>query len=333
MYSSNVWRRLRGRSVALLLAALLLALGCAHTAKNTRPPAPGAEELAELWVDPGDPSSRDVFNGPGGAVLMPAPMAQFRAVRKDTKGYSWGWDVVDEHGVEWSVKYGPEAQSEVVASRVLWAMGYHQPPSYHVEHWVMTGGDSPGRGPPARFRRHSPDMRRSGRWSFYRNPFVNTAPYRGLLVLMRVLNNWDLLDRNNAVYELDRPREGARRWYVVLDLGASLGKTMLVPSSGTRNDIEDFEEQGFIKGVDREGHVHFDDLGRRHLGLFRNLTVADVHWMCERLDRLTAEQWRETFRAAHYEPALADRFIRRIQDKVRAGLALGPDRHNAATVR
>ena len=125
----------------------------------------------------------------------------------------------------------------------------------------------------------------SGRW--HENPFVGTQPYRGLLVMMRILNNWDLLDRNTAIYDLDAPLEGARRWYVVIDLGASLGRTKIVPVSGTRNDVEDFEQQGFIKGVDDKGCVEFDDLGRFHRELFGDLTPADVHWTCERLDRLT----------------------------------------------
>ena len=37
---------------------------------------------------------------------------------------------------EWSLKLGPEAQSEVVASRLLWAIGFHQPPTY----WLMCDG-------------------------------------------------------------------------------------------------------------------------------------------------------------------------------------------------
>ena len=49
--------------------------------------------------------------------------------------------------------------------------------------------------------------------------------------MMRILNNWDLLDRNTAIYDLDTPVEGARRWYVVIDLGASLGRTKILPVS------------------------------------------------------------------------------------------------------
>ena len=42
------------------------------------------------------------------------------------------FDVRDAHGVEWSVKLGPEAQSAVVTSRILWALGFHPPPTYYL---------------------------------------------------------------------------------------------------------------------------------------------------------------------------------------------------------
>ncbi len=155
---------------------------------------------------------------------------------------------------------------------------------------------------------------------------MGTQPYRGLLVMMRILNNWDLLDRNTAIYDLDTPAEGARRWYVVIDLGASLGRTKIVPVSGTRSDIEDFEQQGFIKGVNDKGFVEFDDLGRFHRELFGELTPADVRWTCERLDRLDAKQWQDAFRAAGYKDDEAARFIRKIREKVAAGLALAATR-------
>jgi hypothetical protein len=322
------WQSISGgaaRAAVACAVAVIGAEGCAkmpRKVRSTATAAPTAAEIAQLWVEPEDITTRDLFHGAGGPALKPAPGSTFRFVSKDTKGYSWGWDVKDAQGMTWSAKYGPEAHSEVVASRIVWALGFHQPPTYFVDRWGMAGGPEPGRKPPSRFRPDLTDRRRVGEWSMAENPFVGTQPYRGLLVLMRILNNWDLLDRNMAIYDLDTAIEGARRWYVVIDLGASLGRTKIVPVSGTRNDIEDFEQQGFIKGVDGNGHVEFDDLGRFHRELFGDLTPPDVRWTCERLNRLTDQQWKDAFRAAGYEDDTAARFIRKIREKVSAGLAL-----------
>jgi hypothetical protein len=329
MIRGSVAVRCTQAAVACAAMAALLSEGCAKLPRKIRSTAAGPltpAQIAELWVEPDDIAARDLFHGAGGAALAPLAGSHYQFLSKDTKGYSWGWDVKDAGGMQWSVKYGPEAHSEVVASRLVWAIGFHQPPTYFVGKWELQGGGERGPKPPSRFRPALPGRRRAGEWSWRKNPFVDTQPYRGLLVMMRILNNWDLLDRNTAIYDLDTPAEGARRWYVVIDLGASLGRTKIVPVSGTRNDIEDFEQQGFIKGVNSRGFVEFDDLGRFHRELFAELTPADLHWTCERLERLDAKQWQDAFRAAGYKDDVANRFIRKIREKVAAGLALAPAR-------
>ena len=110
---------------------------------------------------------------------------------------------------------------------------------------------------------------------------------------------------------------------------------------GVYSDVSDpgFNTAGqqFLRGyqiTDQDGVVRFDDLGRHDRRLYGKVTVADVRWICSRLDRLSVAQWRDAFRAARYEPALADRFIRRLRDKVRAGLLLEePERRTARASR
>jgi hypothetical protein len=309
-----------------LSIALAAAPACAKAFRDApRPTAPAAEafdRLAELWADPGDVTALDLVNGPGGAALRPAEGGSFTFVAEDTSGFSPGWDVRDASGLQWDVKLGPEAQSEVVASRILWAMGYRQPPTYYVARWTLEGGPRPGPGQPARFRPDVAGARRAGEWSWERNPFAGTQAFRGLLVLMRLINNWDLLDRNTAVYEFSADAD-VPRWYVVLDLGASFGRTRtLSRHSGTRNDPDGFEEQGFIEKVGADGYVEFDQLGKWHRGLFTRIRPDDVRWACERLARLSDRQWQDAFRAAGYDGATAERFIRTLRARVAEGMAL-----------
>jgi hypothetical protein len=286
-----------------------------------RPPT--AEELARLWVEPGDLAERDLFHGVGGPKLAPAPTAIYRYVKKKTSGKSPGYTVADPQGLQWSVKLGPEAQAEVAVSRLLWAIGFHQPPVYALQTWTLADGPTPGpQQGPGRFRPSLHEWNESGSWSWAHNPFVGTRPFRGLIVFMRIVNNWDLLDRNNLVYHVKDARSGEpRRLYVVKDLGASLGKTKLFPHQGTKNAVEDFEEQEFIDRVEG-GIVHFEDKGRRHRFLYENISTADVRWACALLSRLTDKQWRDAFRAAAYEDATAERFIRKLKEKVAHGLTV-----------
>jgi hypothetical protein len=273
-------------------------------------------------VDPQDLERRDLFHGVGGAELTPDPGAEYRYVKAKTSGKSPGYTVSDPKGMQWSVKLGPEAQAEVVVSRLLWAIGFHQPPVYLLSTWRVAGGPTPGpQQGPGRFRPHLSGWDEAGEWSWYRNPFVGTQPFSGLIVFMRIVNNWDLLDRNNIIYHIPRAPEGPRRLYAVKDLGASLGKTTFFPHQGTKNVIEDFEKQGFIDRVEG-GIVHFDDVGRRHRGLYEGIATADVRWTCALLARLTEKQWRDVFRAAGYDQPTAERFLRKVQQKVTEGLAL-----------
>jgi hypothetical protein len=310
--------------VLATVAAAMTAAACASAPRSTLDRAPTAEEMAQFWVEPEDISTRDLFDGPGGPALRPKPGATYQFLSKDTQWYSWGWKVKDADGMEWSAKYGPEARSEVVVSRLLWAVGYHQPPTYYVEHWSLAGSNEDGPKTPCRFRPDTPGRKNLGPWKWGSNPFVGTRPYGGLITLMRIVNNWDVMDANNVIYEFKEPVEGARRWYVVKDVGASLGKTSalgFVEHQGSKNDVEDFERQDFIKGV-KDGRVEFDDAGMRHRELYENVSVADVRWVCERLSRLTPAQWNDAFRAARYPEDVADRFIRKLQEKVAYGMSL-----------
>lgn len=306
-------------SVLAVTTMVGLVVGCAKPMVSTldRPITP--QRLAELWVAPG--KGRDLFWGVGGKRLAPDPEATYTVIEVKRGGFSRGYDVKGPDGREWKVKFPPEASTEVVSSRVLWGIGYHQPPIYYVAKWNADKARRPNPQEPARFREEEPDFHgldHGDNWSYFENPFVGTRQLAGLLVLQAMLGNSDLKDDQNRIYELDEPLEGARRWYVARDLGQSWGRTGI--RDAPRGDIEAFESTPFIRGVE-DGRVRFDYRGR-HKGLFRNITPADVRWICERLDALTDEQWHDAFRAGGYDNVLADRFIRRMKQKIKEGLAL-----------
>src|SRR5262249_6160158 len=109
-------------SIRALVAALAFILGsCAlpPRAPHIRATTPDAATLAQLWKDPVDISSRDLFYGPGGSALVPDTTIPYRLLAADSSGYSKGYDVRGPDGLEWSVKLGKEAQAEVVSSRLL----------------------------------------------------------------------------------------------------------------------------------------------------------------------------------------------------------------------
>ena len=307
-----------------------MSASCARTVRNVQITTGEPPSIDELWQDPGNVAARDVFHGPGGEALLPR-QSTFAFVAEDTTGYSPGFDVRDDRQIEWSVKTGAEAQSEVAASRVLWAIGFHQPPTYYIESWSLSGART-GPQQPGRFRPEVPGREVVGDWPWHENPFVGSRPFGGLIVANLILTNWDWKTSNNKIYQLGTPIGGVSRWFVVRDLGASLGK-FTYPAilkwfrlrgfgQGTRNDAADFEAQGFITRLDRDrGDVAFDYRGI-YGDVIETVTPEDVRWACERLSRLTEAQWRDAFRAAGYAPDQGGRFIARIKEKIAQGLQM-----------
>lgn len=275
-----------------------------------------SDGIASLWVSPSDLESRDLFYGPGGRDLVPAPDDSYRFKSLDTKGHSGGYEVEDPRGRKWKVKIGDEVQSEIAVSRILWAIGYHQPVLHYVPRWRMTGG--PKANPePGRFRLES-DHKKDGDWSWENNPFVRTQPFRELLVVNLLVNNWDLATDNNRIYRMRHATDGPTRRYVVQDLGGSLAKTRW--PIGGRNDVDGFESQSFIKGV-TGGRVDFDYHGP-HRALVGDLKPADVIGACRRLARLSDRQLTDAFRAAGYAEDIRQRYVRKLRQKIGEGLAL-----------
>jgi hypothetical protein len=315
---------------AAILGTLIVAIGCAPQihVKNRTPVS--AEKLDELWQMPRDIATRDLLHGAGGARMLPTADAPFTWVATDTTGYSPGFTVRDANGRRWDVKVGPEAQTEVVASRVLWAIGYHQPAVYYLPGWQLSGGPG-GQQAGARFRPEDSGEEVIGEWSWSDNEFIGTQQFHGLITTNILLNSWDWKTSNNKIY---RAMDGSAplRRLVVRDLGASLGKTApsrllwFLPISvrgfgqGSRNNLDDFESVGFIKRIDENDvEFEFDTIYGSVVDLVR---PSDVQWTAQLLSRISDAQWEEAFKAADYSRDVRARYIRKIKAKIAEGLAV-----------
>ena len=290
-------------------------------AKTNKASLNGAKEagLPILWRDPGNITSRNLFYGPGGKAHEPRGMFTF--VKEDTNGSSPKFDVVDEDGVKWKVKMGPEARPETVASRLVWSVGYFANEDYfmpvlHIQkmqrlhrgrNLVMPDGTVFA----VRMKRHLKDEKKIGIWSWAKGPFAGTREWYGLRVLMAVMNNWDLKDDNNSVYLTSG--EPPEKRYVVSDLGGSFGTTGL--NWMLKGNPNAYCHSKWIKAVSPEYidfnvpsppamnyYINFPELGRRLslLWLGRHIPRTDVRWVGQLLARLSPDQIREAFRAAGY---------------------------------
>ncbi|HWP42108.1 MAG TPA: hypothetical protein VNO14_02645, partial [Blastocatellia bacterium] len=218
---------------------------------------------AIIWRDPGRISSRNLYYGPGSANLAPVP--PFRFMKEDKDGESPKFMVRDARGVEWKVKLGPEAQTETVATRLVWAVGYFAEEADYFKRVRVRGlprlsrgreyVDSEGIVYGARFEPRRRNVERGETWEWGKNPFVGTRELDGLRVLMILLNNYDARTENNRILLVRRPgsnRVEAR--YVVTDLGATLGRADGLGGERAKNDLDAFLSTRFVLGV-KDGRV------------------------------------------------------------------------------
>ena len=291
---------------------LVLLAACAPRIYSTLHRGPWPAEMTQFWVEPDDIGSRDLFWGIGGRRYAPHPDAVFTFIEEKQGGFSPGYDVRGPDAREWKVKMGPESRTEVVASRLLWALGFHQPPIYYLSAWKLQGGPCPGVQAGGRFRPVLDSLEKGNDWSWHQNPFVGSRPYRGLLVLNVMLNNSDLKPDNNSVYRATGAWPHPGRWFVVRDLGHTFGRTGRI--YGTRDDLEGFLEHRFVTRVE-EDRVFFEWHGR-HTELLESITPADVRWIGTLLAELADRQWIDAFRAGGYTREEAEPFIARMQEKI-----------------
>ena len=312
-----------------LTVSLLFALYVPMCAPSVRPTVPpSAAPMAELWQDPHDIATRDLFVGQWSADHAPDPQAVYTFVRTKKGGTNPGVVVRDPRGREWHVKQPPkrssqgeEGPSEVVLSRVLSALGYHQPPVYFLRSFTMVDGDDTRAEPGGRFRLHESWLTDRGSWSWQQNPFVNTRPFNGLIVILLMFNSSDLKNSNNTMYDV-KTHSGVARWYVVRDLGSALGKTSRFRP--VRNTLGRFEQTSFIRDV-KDGFVEFDYNGNHQELVRRRITPSDVAWAAELASGLSLRQWQDAFRAGGYPQDVATRYIDLLRGRIAQAKQIAAD--------
>jgi hypothetical protein len=326
-----------------LLSVLLLSLQPGFALKDDEKKAlPKVTPI--LWQNPGNVRSRNLFYGCGAANRAPVPPFQF--IEEDKSGESPKFKVSDARGVKWSVKLGPEAQAETVATRLVWAVGYFAEEAYYLDkvrienlprlsrgrQYVKGRGEVYG----ARFEPRREGIRKAGTWDWNKNPFAGTHELNGLKVVMILLNNYDARSENNKVLISNhRQISKALARYVVTDLGATLGKAGGLGGKRSKNDLEDFLSTRFVLGVE-DGAVKFDyDTRPTKLGIvsvlyppyylgevkkeksMRGIPVEHARWIGSLLSQLSNAQLRDAFRAAGYEARTRDGYVLAIRRRIR----------------
>jgi hypothetical protein len=247
-----------------------------------------------MWREPTDLESRNLLQGAGGEQMKP-DISKLTFIEQKTGGFSTKYRVRDAKGNEWIAKIGKEAQTDTAANRLLWALGYETEIAYLVPKAKIEGK---GEYENVRLEARPAAVKRAGNWMWENNPFMNAPEFRGLKILMVMLNNWDMKDDNNEILAKrgDTTGEGELR-YIISDLGATFGKTGGF-FSRSRNDADDYVKAAFIKKVN--GEVIDFNYGGKNQKLFTNITVADARWLSNLMKRLSDEQIRDAFRSANY---------------------------------
>ena len=127
--------------VVCLVTIACFSTGCARPTlggSQVKQPAPQVA-LVELWSEPTVIAQRDLFWGGSRRAEAPSTDDVYTVLSLDKTGYSRGYDVKGADGREWAVKVGDEVQSEVVLSRIFWALGYYQPQTFYVTGWQLAG--------------------------------------------------------------------------------------------------------------------------------------------------------------------------------------------------
>jgi hypothetical protein len=292
-----------------------------------------------LWHKPADIASLDLFYGQGGKDKQPRPPFVFES--EALNGTNAKLDVRDAEKKKWRVKEGEEARPEVVASRLLWAMGYYANDDYLVPTGTIAnlkmkrGSDELKNGQiiDARFARKPGGQDKIGTWEWKTNPFYGKREFNGLRVMMAVMNNWDLKDENNAVYT---DKKNGQQIFLVSDVGASFGSNGVSwTKSRSKGNVDSFKNSGFVQKVTstevdfstpkKPTGILFATLGataksfamRKDLDwIGNNIPIDDARWIGGMLSQLSHAQLLDAFRAGNFPADEIDIYVQIVESRI-----------------
>jgi hypothetical protein len=293
-------KMMRKRFLTLIACFLLLATSSFFVdATGHQKQRAGKDALGTpvLWREPSDIGSRNLYLGPGGEALKP-DLSKVTLIEEKESAASAKFRVRDGSGREWIVKAGGEAQSEVAADRITWALGYFTDVTYFVPRVEIEGK---GAFDNARFEARPKGIKRLDEWMWDDNPFLGKNELQGLKVLLVLLENWNLKNENNKVLFVRDDEAGTSELrYIVSDFDMKLDKTDASPSFWHKIRDNTATKPKFIEKT-RGDVVDFGYTGK-HKERLADISVAQAKWIGTWLARLSDQQFRDAFRAANYKP-------------------------------
>lgn len=304
--------------------------------KESDRPLPAAEvHNPVVWHNPGTIARLNLLEGAGGRAKR--PVAPFTFEEEDKNGTNPKFDVRDAKGKKWRVKLGDEARPEVVASRLLWAVGYYVNEDYvldaDIQNLQIKRGKENAKGghiKEARFSRRPSGQDKIGIWEWKQNPFTSTRELNGLRVMMAVMNNWDLKDENNSVYF---DKSSKQQIFLVNDVGATFGTNGLSWSKArSKGNVDSFKESKFIQKL-TDTEVSFSTpkqpnfavgslnpksyamrIGLDWIG--NDIPRADARWIGSLLGQLTHKQLMDAFRAGHFPAEEINAYVDVVESRI-----------------
>src|SRR5205807_823541 len=153
--------------------------------------------------------------------------------------------------------------------------------------------------------------------------------FNGIRVMMALLDNWDLKDENNAIFE---GKNSSVKFYGVTDVGSTFGQ----PGRGytdesSKNNLKAYRKAKFISKL-TPTYVDFafprlppllyifalpyyvQEIRVRWVG--KHIPRSDAKWVGSLLAQLSPEQIRDAFRACGYSPAQVEAYAKVVQRRI-----------------